>query len=99
MKYTTLSSIGLGLLVIVCCGCATKSHFETIYGSWVGQPYKSFEAAYGLPHSVGKEGKNVIYKYQIEGMKDCTIYWTVNDEGMIIKWRHEGNGCVKAPFG
>ena len=86
------------LLTVACNSCATTSHFETIYSSWVGQPLKAFEAAYGPLQPVGSDGENIIYQYKMKRMKDCTIYWTVNKRGLIIKWRHEGADCALAPF-
>lgn len=94
-----LITIGLvSLLIVACSSCATTKQFEATYGSWVGAPLKAFEAAYGPLQPVGTDGENVIYKYKMKRMRDCTIYWTVSKDGVIIKWRHEGADCALAPF-
>jgi hypothetical protein len=93
------TAVGLSLLLtLACSSCATTSHFESTYGSWVGQSLKSFEIAYGPLELVGADGENVVYKYKMKRMRDCAIYWTVDREGIIVKWRHEGTGCKLAPF-
>jgi hypothetical protein len=93
------SSVGLLLLALTFGGCATTGHFETIYGSWVGQPISDFVAAYGAPASVVQNGENLVYKYELKRLAPCKVYWTVDKTGMIVRWRHEGRGCVLAPFG
>jgi len=85
------------LLVLALTGCATKGHFETIYGSWVGQPFQDFERAYGAALSIKKDGDSLVYEYEVK--RSCKVFWTVDKHGVIIQWRHEGDGCTLAPFG
>jgi hypothetical protein len=87
------------MLVVALTGCATKGHFESIYGSWVGAPIKIFAEAYGIPSSVKTDGDNLVYEYELKRTSPCRVFWTVDKNGMIVQWRHEGRGCKLAPLG
>jgi hypothetical protein len=93
------SAIILLAVSLAVSGCATTSHFETIYGSWVGQSLKSFQDAYGRVDFVRTEDDgNAVYKYRLKRQKNCVVYWVVNKQGVIVRWWHEGD-CILAPFG
>lgn len=89
------------LWTLILCGCPTTAHFESVYASWVGTPLIKFEAAYGPAEQVSTAPNgNRIFKYDLaqQKIKKCIIYWTVEKNGVIVGWRHEGIGCVIAPF-
>ena len=72
--------------------------FEDSMKSWVGAPLSEFQQKYkndskligALP---GSERGTTVYAYSLTYLNPCTVYWTVNADGIITAWRHEGGNC------
>ena len=88
----------LCVLALALTGCATRGLFESTYGSWVGARFEEFERAFGPARSITKDGDYLIYEYELKRYTPCKIFWTVDQRGVIIRWRHEGEGCVLSPL-
>jgi hypothetical protein len=69
-----------------------------ILGSWVGAPIKEFIKVYGEPIKIisgSNDGK--IYIHKLRGREDCTVFWDVNQNNIIVSWRYEGSDCKQEP--
>ena len=80
----------------VCGGCTYL--FEDTMKSWVGAPIEKFQTQYkddGELLSTTKDPgpDETIYKYRIRGLGHCWVYWYVNPQGIIVRWKHEGRDC------
>ena len=93
----------LMLLVICIAGCATTENFEQHYRGWIGGNVQELLNAWGQPAQViSLSNGNREYVYQLSRYTQlpdaCVIYFEVDrDTKNIIRIRHEGDRCKRAP--
>jgi hypothetical protein len=72
--------------------------FDTKLNTWIGKHVDEKPSAVpmeiGEPDSTGSR----IYAERVGSDEDCVVYWTVNREGIMVAWKHEGRSCRSLTF-
>lgn len=76
---------------------AACTPFDAKLDSWVGHPIQQWVAT----RSNGRERTEVTAGTDAAGnstyvtfiSSDCTVFWTVDPHGIMLRWRHEGSAC------
>ena len=98
----------LRTLIIICVlfinSCSTVEGFEKHYGTWIGGSLKELKNAWGDAQIINElSNGNIEYGYNLSKSKKkilpntCILYFEVNNIEKIIRIRHEGNRCHRAP--
>lgn len=93
----------IGLITNILMGCATTENFDQAYSSWVGLDSEELLRGWGKPTQVIKLANgNTEYVYNLSRYSQlpdaCVVYFEADQQtGKIIRIRHEGNRCKRAP--
>ena len=76
---------------------AACTPFDTKLDSWNGHPIQEWLAIpdKGGEHVIEIRGPDAAGQlvYVIAVSKDCTVFWTVDEAGIIVSWKHDGAAC------
>lgn len=84
-------------LFVVCASLVACTSFDSKLDSWNGHP---IQAWLDIPNKGGERvteirgpdaAGNKIYVVAVS--QKCTVFWTVNNAGIIVSGTHEGSAC------
>jgi len=78
-------------------GCRT---FDDFYNDAVGQPISHLENMADAPTPTKEQvaNGNTVYAFRLKYQKDCTVFFEVDNQGIIVSWWHKGV-CLAHVFG
>jgi len=93
-----LLSLLLMLVAAPLTGCVTEGEFERGMREMVGHPISHYENVAGQPtrKELAPSG-NDVYVYKLKNYKDCTVFYEVNTQGIVVNWWHRGV-CLAPSF-
>jgi hypothetical protein len=60
-------------------------------GVYVGNPISHVEKLAGAPTSKEQTASgNEVYVYELKYYKECTVFYEVNSQGIVVSWWHNG---------
>jgi hypothetical protein len=84
-------SFFLLLSLFLITGCATEGAFEDTMAEMVGHPILHYEKLAGAPARKEQAvNGNEVYVYKLKNYKDCTVFYEVDNQGIVVSWWHKG---------
>jgi len=60
-------------------------------GEMVGHPISHYEELAGAPTRKEQAvSGNEVYVYKLKHYKDCTVFYEVDNQGIVVNWWHKG---------
>jgi hypothetical protein len=97
-EYEMRMSSCKNLLASTLMALAACTPFDTKLDSWIGRPIDEKPSALPMEIGVPDSKGNRIYTERVGNNEDCVVYWTVNREGVMVAWKHEGRSCRSLTF-
>lgn len=78
------------LCLFLLTGCATEGAFEDTMGA-IGDPIADIVRVAGQPTRKEQAvNGNEVYVYKLKNYKDCTVFYEVNNQEIVVNWWHKG---------